>query len=167
MNATERKYRFSEIMSTVSLLPDVDMESHELASTEGWVLPNSTDGLSDSKIRDAIISQTVRENTEFKFKVVALLCNTATNNINSHAHDETKPTEDDLEAFAISAHVLWSIGHTTSLFGVLGMLAQICENFDMQVPKSVILLLRPNSGFTNFGNADPFKILEGVADNGE
>jgi hypothetical protein len=162
MNTEERKYRFSEIMSAVSMLPDLDMESDEVdEDTQDWVLPNLTKSLSDKKIGDAILCQAFRENTEFKFKLLALLCNSATRNINKCAEEDTTPTSDDLHALAISANLLWSEGQVTSLYGLLGMIGQTCIRFDVKVPKLGQAFLMGNEGINNFGKINPYDLLEG------
>lgn len=164
MNTEERKYRFSEIMSTVSLLPDVDMESvsdEENEMAQEWLLPNLTKNVSDRKISDAILCQALRENMEFKFKLVALLCNSATHSLNEHVENETKPSEDDITALAIGANLLWSAGQTLSLFGLLGMIGQVCARFDMKLPILAKAFLADSDGIENFGKLDPIALLEG------
>lgn len=163
MNTDERKYRFSEIMSAVSMLPDVDMNSDDDAPDEsqGWLLPNLTKNVSDRKITDAILCQALREDTEFKFKLLALLTNSATKNINECVDNDSKPTDDDMSALAISANLLWSEGQVTALFGLLGMIGQACARFELKVPKLCRAFLVSNEGISNFGKLDPYALLEG------
>jgi hypothetical protein len=162
VNTDERKYRFAEIMSAVSMLPDVDMESgDDEEEAQNWYLPNLTKNVSDRKISDAILCQALREDTEFKFKLLALLTNSATKNINECVDNDTKPTEDDMNALAISANLLWSDGQVTALFGLLGMIGQTCARFELKVPKLCKAFLMGNEGINNFGKLDPYALLEG------
>jgi hypothetical protein len=162
VNTEERKYRFSEIMSAVSMLPDLDMESDEVdEDTQTWVLPNLTKNLSDKRISEAILCQAFREDREFKFKLLALLCNSATQNINKCAEEETTPTSDDLHALAICANLLWGEGQVTSLYGLLGMIGQTCVRFDVKVPKLGQVFLMGNEGIDNFGKINPYDLIEG------
>lgn len=166
MNTEERKYRFSEIMSAVSMLPDVDMQDDsdesidELNSAE-WVLPNLTKGFEDSLIRNAVLCQALRENDEFKFKLVAMVSNSALTSIRK-AHDEdSKPNEADLQALAVSANVLWADGQATALYQLLGMIGTICASSETQLPTLATTFLRPNGGVNKYAHLDPFVILEG------
>jgi len=164
MNTEERKYRFSEIMSAVSMLPDVDMDSvntEESEMAQEWLLPNLTKDVSDRKISEAILCQALREDVEFKFKLVALLCNSATQRINECAENDTKPDADDMNALAIGANLLWCAGQTTSLFGLLGMIGQVCARFEIKVPPLAKAFLSENDGIDNFGKLDPMALLEG------
>lgn len=164
MNTEERKYRFSEIMSTVSMLPEIDMESvneDDSEMSQEWLLPNLTKNVADRKIGDAILCQALREDIEFKFKLVALLCNSATKRLNECRENDSTPTEDDMTALAIGANLLWSAGQTTSLFGLLGMIGEVCMRFDLKVPKLAKAFLVDNAGIDNFGKIDPISLLEG------
>jgi hypothetical protein len=164
MNTEERKYRFSEIMSSVSLLPDVDMESKDDEDTEmaqEWVLPNLTKHVGDKKIGDAILCQALREGSEFKFKLIALLCNSATRRINECEQNDTIPTDDDMNALAISANVLWSAGQTTALFGLLGMIGTVCNRFELDLPILSTAFIVDSDGIDKFGKLDPIALLEG------
>jgi hypothetical protein len=165
MDNTERKYRFSEIMSAVSLLPDMSPKGtatpDELEELEGWVLPNLTNGISDDKMKDAILCQAFKGDEEFKFKLVALLSNSAMKNISEARQQDTKPTDDDLTALSISANILWAEGQGTGLFQLLGLIGQICTSFDMPIPSLATLFLRTQEGIERYGKLDPYAILEG------
>lgn len=165
MNKAERLYRFGEIMSSVGLLPDITMEDdradEEAEGAQDWVLPNLTKGLSDTNLYQAILCQSMRESDEFKFKLVALLTNSATKAIHNCMENETKPTEDDIEALAISANILWSDGQIKGLYQMLGLLSHICSQFDMQIPDLATAFIRPNGGIDNFGRLDPIALLKG------
>lgn len=164
MNVAERKYRFSEIMSAVSMLPTVDMDSNDEADVENagdWVLPNLTKGLSDTKLVNAILCQAHREDSEFKFKLLALLTNSAIKSINARMESDSEPNPDDVYALAISANILWGDGQAKALYGLLGMLGSYTASNDIKLPDLATAFLRPNSGIEKFGKLDPFALLEG------
>lgn len=159
MNKTDRQYRFSEIMSAISMLPSVDMENGDSEGAEDWILPYLTKGIADSKLRDAIICQTLRENEEFKFKVVATLSNSAKLSIQQKVEADESPSDDDMEALGISANILWSLGQDVALYGLLGMLGSICARFDLDLPPISKAFLKSHAGIAQFGKIDPLKIL--------
>lgn len=163
MNSAERLYRFSEIMSSVNLLPELTMEDdiaeEEAESAQEWVLPNLTQGLSDSKLGEAILCQILREDEQTKFKLVALLTNSATRSVHECMANDTAPSEDDIEALAISANVLWGTGQTKGLYQLLGLMSHICSQFDLDIPELGKAFIRPNGGIENFGRFDPLEIL--------
>lgn len=165
MNNQERKYRFTEIMSTVSLLPDIEVHGEptleEAEMMNGWVLPNRTAGLMDDKIKDAILCQAFREDEGFKFKLVALLSNSAIQGISEARIKDTKPSDEDLQALAISANILWAEGQAKGLFQLLGMLGSICTSADVELPTLSTLFLRSNGDIERYGKLDPIAILEG------
>jgi len=164
MNTEERVYRFGEIMSAVGLLPDLDM-SDEVAEAEAegaqeWLLPNLTKGVSDVSMTNAILCQVQRENTEWKFKLIALLTNSAMQGLNESAEYDKEPSKDDIYAIAICANVLWGEGQVKGLYQLLGLLSGVCSRFDMKVPELATVFLRPNDGVENFGKLDPIALLQ-------
>lgn len=166
MNAEERKYRFGEIMSAVGLLPDMDVDDEGMAELQAdtaqeWILPSLTKGVSDSGITNAIMCQVQRENTEFKFKLIALLTNSAMKGFAESAEYDKEPNKDDLYAIAICANVLWAEGQVKGLYQLLGLLGSVCANHDIKVPDLATAFLRPNDGIENFGKLDPIALLEG------
>jgi len=162
MLVEDRKYRFLELMSAVSMLPSVDMEDNELAEgSEEWVFPNLTKDIADGDLRDAILCQALREDIEFKFKLVACLTNSVRVSVRSKMDNDTKPSEDDLEALAISANVLWAEGQVTALYGLLGMLGSLVAQFDLKMPELATAFLRGNKGIEGFGKLDPLAIING------
>ena len=164
MNKEERVYRFGEIMSAVGLLPDLEM-SDEVAEAEAegaqeWILPNLTKGVSDVSMTNAILCQVQREDTEWKFKLIALLTNSAMQGLNESVEYDKEPNKDDLYAIAICANVLWGEGQVKGLYQMLGLLSSVCSKFDMRIPELATVFLRPNDGVENFGKLDPIALLE-------
>lgn len=165
MNKAERLYRFGEIMSAVNMLPELTMEDdvadEEAESAQDWVLPELTKGLSDRLLGEAILCQIQREDMQAKFKLVALLTNSATKAIHNCMENETEPSADDVQAIAISANILWGEGQTKGLYQMLGLLSHICSQFDMKIPELATAFIRPNKGIENFGRLDPLELLAG------
>lgn len=165
MNKAERLYRFSEIMSSVELLPSLTMEDEmsdeEAKSAQEWLLPNLTKGLSDKYLSEALLCQIQRENEEYKFKLVALLTNSATKAFHDCKENDTEPSDDDLQAIAISANILWGIGQTKGLYQILGLLSHVCAQFDRKIPSLATAFIRANNGVESFGRLDPLALLAG------
>jgi hypothetical protein len=165
MNKEERVYRFGEIMSAVGLLPDLTMQDdvaeQEAEGAQDWVLPNLTKDVSDMAVANAILCQVQRENTEWKFKLVALLTNSAMKGFQDCVESDKKPNNDDLYAIAICANVLWGEGQVKGLYQLLGLLGNVCGQFDIKVPELATAFLRDNEGIENFGKLDPIALLEG------
>lgn len=163
MNTAERIYRFSEIMSSVELLPEITMEDdsaqEEAETAQEWVLPNLTKGLSDEALSEALLCQVQRANDEEKFKLVALLTNSATKAVKEAMAEEIQPSADDMGALAISANILWGEGQTKGLYQLLGLMSHICSQFDMDIPELATTFIRPNCGVEYFGRFDPIAIL--------
>lgn len=151
MNTQERQYRFAELMSAVHLL---DPES------ENPQLPQGTLGLSDGKIKSAIMAQTLRESDEFQGKFINALANTALNHNHDEYGDPTPPNEDDLSALVIAIHIAWAVGAINPLLGLLGVMGRIQQYFDIELPDDLPLIFRPNGEANGFKKLDPLKILD-------
>jgi len=168
---SDLKYRFSEIMSAVSMLPSVDMGAEDMEKVESdvetateWLLPNLTQGLNESRLRDAIMCQALREDIEFRFKLTAILTNSAKKSIQDKMERHEEPSDEDMYALAVSAHILWSSNQFTSLCGALGMIGQICATFDFRLPEYVTALFRNNGGVDRFAKNDPLALISGETD---
>ena len=165
MNNEERKYRFSEIMSAVDMLPSIEVDSPvtpESAEMVGeWILPDTTKGLLDERMKNAILCQAFRENDEFKFKLIALLSNSALKGFREARENDTKPSEEDLQALAICANILWADGQAKGLFQLLGLIGNVCSNFEVPLPTLSTVFLRSNNGVDRYGKLSPISILEG------
>lgn len=165
LSVEERKYRFGEIMSAVGLLPDItmgdDVAEQEAEGAQDWILPNLTKDVSDIGIANAIMCQVQRESADWKFKLIALLTNSAMKGLSECAEYDKKPNKDDLYAISICANVLWGEGQVKGLYQLLGLLGSVCANHDMKIPDLATAFLRSNEGIENFGKLDPIALLEG------
>jgi hypothetical protein len=162
MNQDELNYRFSEIATTIDLLPEVNMEG-ESPDTDEWRLPNGTLGLSDPTLYSALLCQAIKGEQDYRFKFVATITNTAIDSINNKVTHDQEPNEDDLTALAISINVLWAEGVAGGLFKVLGLMANILERHDgLEMPNLATAIFRPNENVDMFGKLDPIEILNGL-----
>lgn len=161
MNTDERKYRFTEIATTIDLLPEVNMESLDQPETDDWKLPNGTIGLSDSKLFSALICQTLKGAQDYRFKMVATLSNTALSSIREKDNRDEAPSDDDLTALCIAINVLWAEGVANGLFQMLGMMSSIVTRYDLDMPELATAIFRPQSAVEKFDLLDPIRILEG------
>jgi hypothetical protein len=162
MNKDELNYRFSEIATTIDLLPEVNMEG-ESPDTDDWKLPNGTLGLSDPTLYSALLCQALKGAQDYRFKFVATFTNTAIESINDKVSHDQAPSKDDLTALAITINVLWAEGVAGGLFKVLGLMANILERHDgLELPDLATAVFRPNEGADKFGTLDPIQILNGL-----
>jgi hypothetical protein len=168
MNKTDRKYRFTEIMTALSLLPDIcEIEEHDTPcecygdyTPDMWVLPNGAKGITDGYLRDALICQILKDdNPSFTMKAVGTFLNTAMTHINQDDVDE--PSDEDLELIGLSCNIMWAQGNATGLFNGLGLLGRLCMIHGKDLPDIATMILRPNGSAQTFGVLDPNDILEG------
>jgi len=148
MNKIERQYRFSELMTAIHLMEE---------DTDNPRLPNATQGLSDGKLRSAIMAQAFKEDEEFKVRLVNALANTAL----EPCANGNKPNNDDLSSLSMAIHLAWAVGAFHPLFTLIAMMGKVCDEFECDIPEDLKLILRPNRGVENFGQLDPYRILEG------
>ena len=162
MNQDELNYRFSEIATTIDLLPEVNMDG-ENPDTDDWRLPNGTIGLSDPTLYSALLCQALKGAQDYRFKFVATLTNTAIDSINDKVSHDQEPDKDDLTALAISINVLWAEGVAGGLFKVLGLMANIIEHHrSLEIPDLATAVFRHNENVDMFSKLDPIEILNGL-----
>ena len=152
MTTEERRYRFSEIMTAVHLTPTMD----KAESGDDFRLPNGTAGLSDGKLRSAIMCQVFKEDEEFSARLVNALANTAMESIQQH----DKPSDDDMYALSIAIHTCWGVGAFNPLLALLGVTAKISDNFEVDIPEDISLIFRPNGHAQMFGKFNPLEMLD-------
>lgn len=168
--AEERKYRFTEIMSALEMLPALcEIEEHQMPDCEcydgvetpdNWKLPNGSAGIDDSAIRDALICQILkRDDDNFIMKSVGVFLNTAMSSI-IEVDDSDDIKESDLELMGTTVNILWAIGNASGLFNTLGMLGRVCMAHGREIPEIATIVLKGNKGAKIFGQLDPYEILE-------
>lgn len=143
------KYRFDELIATINLLPDDPEEGFEP------VFPNLTRDIAEPELHTALLCQSMKGDYDFQIKMSTTLATSAMNNI----MENHSVSPDDLYALSVASNILWAMGNATSLFSTLGLLGQISNHFEVEIPDLACAFLRPNSGAEGFGNLDPYKIL--------
>lgn len=154
MNTQERKYRFTEIVTAITLLGD---ELDEVPT-----LPDKTMGLSDGSLKSALASQAFREGEEFSNKLVNALVGSAMTNIKSN----DKPSEDDMSAMGLAMSLAWAHGEIPYFLALSGLLSMIWENHhddstcDYLIPSEVMTILSSPNKIKTFGQFEPYDLLE-------
>jgi hypothetical protein len=155
MDTQERKYRFTEIITAITLLPDGELD-------EVPTLPNRTLGLSDGSLKSALVSQAFREGEEFSNKLVNALIGSAMTSI----RESDNPTEDDMSAVGLAMSLAWSHNEIPYFLALSGMLAMIYEkhhsddNCDFIIPSEVLAILSGNKKAKDFAKFEPYDLLE-------
>ena len=164
MNKQDRKSRFTEIMTSVELLPEIDMDDNQDAPDEAqeWILPNLTEGFDDPLLRNAILCQSMRGDEQFRFKIIALMTNSALKEVSKAIEDEQMLNESVVDALSVALNLLWADGMGGNVFGMGAMLYSTCMRFDIELPELATAVLRPNKNVSRFGSLDPNSILEGT-----
>lgn len=159
---TDLKYRFDEMITTVRLLPDNPQDADRV------VFPHLTRDLAEPELYTAILCQTFKEHKgdteekhEFVVKMIATLANSAMESVSAKIEADEEPTEDDLYAISTAINIAWAIGSADVTFKLMGMLATITNNFDLEIPDLACLVLKSNKGAERFGKLDPYRILAG------
>lgn len=147
MTRDERKYRFSEIISAIHLQDEEE---------DNPMLPQGTLGLSDGRLKSAIMCQVFKEKEEFQMKLVNALANTALEPLSQ----ENEPSDDDLSALSIAIHTAWGMGAFQPLLSLLGVAGKVSAVYDIDLPEDISLVLRPNGFAKKFGKFDPYMIMD-------
>ena len=154
MNTQERKYRFTEIVTAITLLPD-EME-------EPPTLPDKTMGLSDGSLKSALASQAFREGEVFSNKLVNALVSSAMTNM----AENDKPSRDDMSALGLAISLAWAhneIPYFLTLSGLLGMIwdkHHEDDNCDYLIPSEVLAIIGNPKKVKDFGKFEPYDLLD-------
>ena len=152
----ERKYRFTEIITAITLLPDLS----EL--DEAPVLPQKTKGLADHNLKSALASQAFREGEQFSNKLVNALVGSAMTNIK----DNDNPTEDDMSAMGLAMSLAWAHGEVPYFLALSGLVAQVFERFhnddncDFIIPSEVMAIVGNGGKAKTFSQFEPYELLD-------
>ena len=150
MNSKE--YRFTEIVTTISLLPD----DTEEVTTEMLLLPNGTDGLDEDLYR-ALMTQSMHEDDKWRAMFFTTLLNTTM----SAVMERESILEQDLWAFTLAANVAWASQAGASAMKALGLLAHTAESADMEMPDYAFSFFKDPDGAKVLVNQDPYEFLGG------
>lgn len=156
----ERKYRFTEIVTAITLLPKLS-EIDDVPT-----LPNYTIGLSNHNLRSALISQAIREGEEFSNKLVNALIGSAITSINENDNDKI-PSQDDMSAIGLAMSLAWSHNELPYFLSLSGLLASIweknherVEESDYLIPSEISTILSVPKGVSEFGKFEPYDLLD-------
>ena len=150
MNSKE--YRFTEIVTTISLLPD----DTEEVTQEMLMLPNGTDGLDEDLYR-ALMTQSMHENDDWRAKFFTTLLNTTM----SAVMERESILEQDLWAFTLAANVAWASQAGASAMKALGLLANTADSAGMEMPDYAFSFFKDPKGAKVLVNQDPYEFLGG------
>lgn len=159
MNSSERKVRFTEIMSSIELMGDPEQDGYDPK------LPDGTKGLSDGNLKTAIMAQAVkmRESEDFIGNLINALANTGFSAI-AEKLNEGEPeevSEDDLSTACMAIHVAWVIGAFTPMAMMMGTYAKMLHDLELEVPDELMIILRPNTPIIEASkNEDPIALLD-------
>jgi hypothetical protein len=148
----DKQYRFSEIVTTISLLPD---DSNEVEGEE-LRLPNDTDGLDEDMFR-ALMVQAMRETDEWRAKFYATLLNTTMNAV----MEREAILEQDLWAFTLASNIAWASRAGSETLKALGLLAHTAEGAGLQIPAYAYSFFRDPQGAGDLSDKDPYIFLGG------
>jgi hypothetical protein len=155
MNSLERKERFTELMATIELLPDVDDESYDPK------FPKGTLGLSDGNLKTAIMAQAMRGDEDFVGNLINALANTGFESVHAKNEADQEPNEDDLSAITLAIHVAWANGALAPMLMLLGGMGKMLSALDLDVPEDLPLIFRPNGMMKEKGQQfDPIALLD-------
>ncbi len=155
MNSIERKERFTELMATIELLPDVDDESYDPK------FPKGTLGLSDGNLKTAIMAQAMRNDDDFRGNLINALANTGFESCHAKHDVDELPSDDDLSAITLAIHVAWASGALAPMLMLLGGMGKMLSVLDVDVPEDLPLIFRPNGMMKDkAGKFDPVALLD-------
>ena len=155
MNSIERKERFTELMATIELLPDVDDESYDPK------FPKGTLGLTDGNLKTAIMAQAMRGDEDFVGNLINALANTGFESVHAKNEADQEPNEDDLSAITLAIHVAWANGALAPMLMLLGGMGKMLSALDLDVPEDLPLIFRPNGMMKEKGQQfDPIALLD-------
>ncbi|MGA0851693.1 MAG: hypothetical protein ACO3QM_06620 [Candidatus Nanopelagicaceae bacterium] len=160
MDTKERKYRFTEIVTAITLLPDLS----EL--DEAPTLPDKTIGLADHALKSALVSQAFREGEVFSNKLSNALVASAMTNI----HENEEPTADDMSAIGLAMSIVWAHNEIPYFLHLAGLVGQIFEKFhnddncDFLIPSEIMAILSGNKKAKDFAQFEPYDLLEDKVD---
>lgn len=157
MNSTERKVRFTEIMSSIELMGDPHSDEYDPK------LPDGTKGLSDGNLKTAILAQAVRnvDDEAFIGNMINALANTGFSALANKAENGEDVSEDDLSTASMAIHVAWVVGAFTPMAMMMGTYARMLHDLELDTPDDLLLILRPNTPIVEAAqDEDPIALLD-------
>lgn len=157
MNSTERKVRFTEIMSSIELMGDPHDDGYDPK------LPDGTKGLSDGNLKTAILAQAVKnvDDEDFIGNMINALANTGFSTIANKAENGEEVSDDDLSTASMAIHVAWVVGAFTPMAMMMGTYARMLHDLELDTPDDLLIILRPNTPIVEAAqNEDPIALLD-------
>lgn len=157
MNSTERKVRFTEIMSSIELMGDPHDDGYDPK------LPDGTKGLSDGNLKTAILAQAVKnvDDEDFIGNMINALANTGFSTIANKAENGEDVSDDDLSCSSMAIHVAWVVGAFTPMAMMMGTYARMLHDLEIDTPDDLLIILRPNTPIVNAAkDEDPIALLD-------
>jgi hypothetical protein len=155
MNSIERKARFTELMATIELLPSIEDENYEPK------FPQGTLGLSDGRLKTAIMVQAMKNDEEFQGNLINALANTGLEACQQKHMNGEMPNEDDIATVCMAIHIAWAAGALSPMLIILGIASKMFAVCDIEIPDDLTLIFRPNQGMKDKApQLDPIALLE-------
>ena len=155
MNNTERRERFTELMTTIELLGSQEDENYDPK------FPRGSYGLSDGNLKTAVMAQAMREEDEFVGNLINALANTGFESAHAKNEIDEVPNEDDLSAITLAIHVAWASGALAPMLLLLGGMGKMLSAFDLDTPEDLPLIFRPNAVMAEKASLfDPIALLD-------
>ena len=162
MNVNERKARFTEIMTTIDLLPDEESGlTPEKPYDDEWVFPNKTIGFDDVPLANAISVEVMKLPQPQQQKMLTVLTNSAMIELHDMSERGLKPEQHTIIALGLLCNISWAVGHAQGVYSAGNALLNICAQLDIEPPELVYAPLRPRRGVDKLANLNSISILEG------
>ena len=155
MNKTERRERFTELMTTIELLGSQEDENYDPK------FPRGSYGMSDGNLKTAVMAQAMREEDEFVGNLINALANTGFGACQEKHENDQQPSDDDISTITLAIHVAWAKGAFMPMAFLMGTFAKMLDVMDMEVPEDLTLIFRSNSGVKDKAQKfDPIALLD-------
>jgi hypothetical protein len=155
MNNTERRERFTELMTTIELLGGEQDDNYDPK------FPRGSYGMSDGNLKTAVMAQAMREEDEFVGNLINALANTGFSACQDKHENDQQPSDDDISTITLAIHVAWAKGAFMPMAFLMGTFAKMIDVMDLAVPDDLTLILRSNSGMQSKAQKfDPIALLD-------
>ena len=147
------EYRFSEIVTTIELLP----EDSDEWSDENLVIPNGSAGFTE-ELAKALICQSTQMNDNWRNRFyLSLMQSTMKGVMERH-----EILEQDLIAFALCANLAWISSVGDGIMKALGALSASAEASGLEIPQLAYAFFQdPNFASESLKHRDPISFLGG------
>jgi hypothetical protein len=154
----EKEYRFTEIVTAISLLEVVatTFEDNDEITPEMLKIPAGTDGL-DEPLFQALMTQAMHESDTWRMYLYNSLLNTAM----SAVMERESILEQDLWAFTLAANVAWASQAGTSAMRALGLLSASAESAGLELPDYAFFPFKDPEGAQALASENPYQYLGG------